>query len=322
MEWALSTSTEPLYVNGIVDTIVFRQGTQGMAQTVDVNYDGVPNVLDQNYKSIRRSEMLVLRDEDQTEYSLKTGDDRIYGLGVRVAEFEHVITIDNITTFNDPIYQPEIGIGQTRVRLLGEKTRNWNGRVEAPGYIVRNNGLILNIESSVRELERDWVSSESKALERLTRQTIGYNVGYSKPTYMTNTFIGDLAAYRFEKGERKYKGTANAIAAMTRNKNIFGSEFAHEMYEEWMIRLGDYGDKSERNPLQFAVDRNKIKSDPQHFRFNAGFVSDKSDDLIIDLHKGASDAVSGNYSDPFSVYDVLRLDNTSIADLEQYQSFT
>lgn len=322
VEWALSSSTEPLYVNGIADTIVFRQGTQGMAQTVDVNYDGVPNVLDQNYKAIRRNELLVLRDEDQTEYSLKNGEDRIYGLGVRVAEFEHIITIDNVTTFNDPIYQPEIGIGQTRVRLLGEKTRNWNGRIEAPGYIVRNNGLILNIESSVRELERDWVSAESKALERLTRQTIGYNVGYSKPTYMTNTFIGDLAAYRFEKGERKYKGTANAIAAMSRNKNIFGNEFAHELYEEWMVRLGDYGDKSERNPLQFAIDPNKIKSDPQHFRFNEQFVSDKIDDLIIDIHKGAADAVSGNYSNPFRVYDVLRLDNTSIQSLEEYQSFT
>jgi hypothetical protein len=322
VEWALSTSTEPLYVNGIVDTVVFRQGTQGVAQTVDVNYDGVPNVLDQNYKTIRRNELLVLRDEDQTEYSLKDNADRIYGLGVRVAEFEHIVAIDNVTTFNDPIYQPEIGIGQSRVRLLGEKTRNWNGRVEAPGYIVRNNGLVLNIESSVRELERDWVSAESKALERLTRQTIGYNVGYSKPTYMTNTFISDLAAYRFEKGERKYKGTANAIAAMTRNKNIFGNEFAHELYEEWMVRLGDYGDKSERNPLQFVIDPNKIKSDPQHFRFNGDFVSDKTDDLIIDLHRGAADAVSGDYASPFDVYDVLRLDNTSIQSLEQYQDFT
>jgi len=111
---------------------------------------------------------------------------------------------------------------------------------------------------------------------------------------MTNTFIGDKAAYQFEKGARKYKGTAEAIAAMTRNKNIFGTGFDHELYEEWMVRLGDYGDVSERNPLQFVVNVNKIKSDPQHFRFNANFVSDKSDDLIIDLHKGSPDSISGN----------------------------
>jgi hypothetical protein len=166
------------------------------------------------------------------------------------------------------------------------------------------------------------VTSESKALERLTRQTIGYNVGYTKPTYMTDTFITDKSAYRFEKGVREYKGTAVAIQAMTRNKNIFGSSFEHEIYEEWMVRLGDFGDVSERNPVQFAVKPNKIKSDPQHFRLNNEFTSDKSEDLIIDLHKGSVDAVSGNYESPFAAYDVLRLDNTSIEDLEQYQTFT
>lgn len=322
IEWALSTDTEPYYVNGISDTLVYNQGVQGIVQTVDVNYDGVFNVLDNNFKNIRRNELLVLRNEGTTEFSVKSGSDRLYGLGVRVVEFEHIIAIDNVTSFNDPIYQPELGLGQNRVRLIGERTRNWNGRVEAPGYIVQNNGLVLNMESSVRELENDWVTAESKALERLTRQTIGYNVGYSKPTYMTNTFIGDKAAYNFEQGLRKYRGTESAIDAMTRSKNIFGVEFEYGLYEEWMVRLGDYGDVSERNPLQFAIDPDTIKSDPQHFRFNEEFVSDKSDDLIIDLHKGATNAISGDYATPFEIYDVLRLDNTSIQNLEQYQTFT
>jgi len=322
IEWALSNDTDPFYVNGIGSELVFKQGSTGVVQTIDVNYDGVNNVLDHNYKGIRRNDLLVLRDENQTEISLRNGDDRIYGLGVRVVEFEHIIVIDNVTVFNDPIYQPELGLGQNRVRLVGERTRNWNGRVEAPGYIVQDRGLVLNIESSVRELETDWVTSESKALERLTRQTIGFNVGYSKPTYMTNTFVGDLSAYRFEKGERKYRGTESAIEAMTRSKNVFGAEFEHELYEEWMVRLGDYGDVSERNPLKFAVDPDKIKNDPQHFRFNEIFRSDRSDDLIIDINKGGNDAISGDFNSPFSIYNVLRQDNTSIQDLEEYQEFT
>jgi hypothetical protein len=320
--WSLnSDSTDPYYVNGIDNTLTYNQGTHGVVQTVDINYDGVPNVLDANFKNIRRAELLVLRNNDSTEYSLKSATDRIYGLGVRVVEFEHIIVLNNITTFNDPIYQPELGVGLNRVHLVGERTRNWNGRVEAPGYLVRDSGLVLNLESSVHELETELVTSESKALERLTRQTIGYNVGYTKPTYMTDMFITDNSAYRFEKGVREYKGTAVAIQAMTRNKNIFGSSFEHEIYEEWMVRLGDFGDVSERNPVQFAVKPIKIKSDPQHFRLNNEFTSDKSEDLIIDLHKGSADSISGNYESPFATYDVLRLDNTSIEDLEQYQPF-
>lgn len=321
IEWALSTDAEPFFVNGIDEILEYHQGEQGIVQTVDVNYDGVPNILDSDYKKIRRAEMQVLRNNETTEFSLKSGADRIFGLGVKVIEFEHIIVVDNNSVFNDLFYQPEIGIGQNRLRVVGEKTRNWNGRIEAPGYLVKNNGLILNMESSVRELEQDWVSAESKALERLTRQTIGFNVGYSKPTYMTNTFIGDRSAYKFEKGRRKYKGTASAIEAMTRSKNIFGQEFEHNLYEEWMVRLGDYGDVSERNSLEFAVDNNKIKGDPQIFRFNNEFVSDKVDDLIIDLHKSSADAISGNYDNPFAEYPILRIDNTSIEDLEDYQNF-
>jgi hypothetical protein len=320
--WSLSDETEDLFVNGMSDNLVYNQGNRGVVQTIDVNYDGVLNVLDETYQAIRRNELFVLRNEETTEFAPKSSNRRIYGLGVRVVEFEHIITLDNVTTFNDPIYQPELGIGQNRIRLVGERTRNWNGRVEAPGYIVRNTGLVSNFETSVREIERDWISSESKALERLTRQTIGYNVGYIKPTYMTNTFVGDVSAYRFEKGERKYQGTAEAIAAMARNKNIFGSEFEHEFYEEWMVRLGDYGDISEREPLQFEVDRNKIKGDPQHFRFNDNFVSDREDDLIIDISDGGAEAINGNYSSPFDVLPVLRLGENKITNLDQFQTFT
>lgn len=320
--WSLSDETEDLFVNGMSDNLIYNQGGRGVVQTVDVNYDGVLNVLDEQYQAIRRNELFVLRNEETTEIAPKSSDRRIYGLGLRVVEFEHIITLDNITTFNDPIYQPELGLGQNRIRLVGERTRNWNGRVEAPGYIIRNTGLVTNFETSVRELERDWISSESKALERLTRQTIGYNVGYIKPTYMTNTFIGDVSAYRFEKGERKYQGTAEAIAAMARNKNIFGSEFNHEFYEEWMVRLGDYGDISEREPLQFEVNRNKIKGDPQHFRFNENFVSDREDDLIIDINARGAEAINGNYNSPFDTLPVLRLNDSSIESFDRYQEFT
>lgn len=323
IEWTLdSTATDPFYVNGIATTLTYNQGTAGVVQTVDVNYDGVNNILDNSFKKIRRNEMLVLRNEDNTEFSLKSSEDKIYGLGVSVVEYEHIITIDNVSVFNDSFYVPENGIGQNRVRLVGERTRNWNGRVEAPGYIVQDRGLMLNIESSVRELEHDWVSAESKALERLTRQTIGFNVGYSKPTYMTNTFISDKSAFQYETGLKKYRGTESAIEAFSRNKNIFGVEFEHTLNEEWMVRLGDYGDVSERNPLQFAIDPNKIKGSPQQFRFNESFVSDRSDDLIIDMHEGSPDAVSGDFNNPFEQYAVLRIDNSSISTLEDYQEFT
>lgn len=321
IEWALGSDTEPFYLNGITDTLTYQQGPQGFVNTVSISYDGYPNVIDRNFKNIKQTDMLVLRNDTDTEFSLKAGTNRIFGLGVRVIELEHVISIRNITEFNDIIYSPAKGIGQNRVRLLGERTRNWNGRLEAPGYLVKDNGLILNFESNVREVERDWINTENKALEKLTRQTQGYNVGYSKPTYMQDTFVGDVSAYRFEKGRRKYKGTESAFDAMTRNKNIFGQEFEYEMNEEWLVRLGNFGDLSESQPLQFEIDPDKINSDSQQIRFNSQFVSDLSNDLIIDLHKNGPDAISGNFDTPFSKYPYFPADNTKITLSNQFQNF-
>jgi hypothetical protein len=321
--WAMdNTITDPYYVNGINDKLTYKQGDHGIVQTIDTSYNGSRVVVDQERTAVRRNELLVLRNNDTTELSIKSGADRLYGIGIDVVEYEHIIVIDNTTEFNDRLYQPEIGIGQHRVKLIGERTRNWNGRVEAPGYLVQDRGLVVNIESSIHELETEWVTSESKAFERLTRQTIGFNVGFAKPSYMTNLFVGDKSSYQFEKGQRKYKGTADAIQAMTRNKNIFGTEFGHELYEEWMVRLGDFGDKTEREPLQFAINPIKIKTEPQTFRFSDVIVIDDASDLITDIHVGDVDSISGNFKNPFEVYDVLPHDNTSITVLENYQAFS
>lgn len=321
INWWLRSGSDFYYMNGLDDELVFEQGAFGVVRTVDINYTGQANILNQNFERIKQSELLVLRDTETTSFSTKLGDDSIYGIGIKVIDFEHMIVLQNSTDFNDVVYDPITGLGQNRIRLVGERTRNWNGRIEAPGYLVKETGIILNMESAVREVESDWINSESKTLERLTRRTMGFNVGYNKPTYLQDTFIADVSAYRFEKGERKYKGTESALEAISRSKNIFGAEFEHEMYEDWMVRLGDFGDKTERNPLQFELVSDKIKSDPQHFRFNEAFVSDAESDLIIDLHEGAPEAVSGNFNMPFTRRDVLRLDETSIAVVNNYQEF-
>lgn len=320
MAWTLSAGTDSMHVNGISDSITYAHGARGTVQHIDVNHGGDRNVLDSSGNLIRQKELLVLRTDDNTVIQLKDETNRIYGIRLNVIEYEHIIIIDNVTTFNDPIYQPEIGLGKNRIRLIGERTRNWKGRVEATGHLVQDNGIMLNMESSVRELETDWISSDAKVLERLTRQTMGHNVGWVKPTYMTNTYVSDRAAYRYEQGRRKYAGTTSAISAMGRNKNIFGEEFDTNVYEEWMVRLGEYGDRSEHSPIEIGVTIDRLKTDPQHFRFNDTFTSDNKSDLIIDIHKGSNSAISGNFDSPFELYPVLPINNTSISALDSFQS--
>ena len=320
MEWSLADSPDPLYVNGIQNTLEFTQGSIGYVDYIGYSYDGIATIIDSSNKQIKPNELLVLRNDTTTEFSLKDLTKHIFGISVNVIEYEHVITLNNQSQFNDNVFYPVTGASHTRVKLEGERTRNWNGRIEAPGYLVKPDGLMTNLETSIREVERDNINSDSKTLNRATRETSRFNVGFIEGSYLSNTFIEDNAAYNFGKGQRKMKGTKSAIDAFMRNQNLFGTNPEHDIYEEWMIRLGDYGDITKRNPIEIELDADLLKTNPQAIRFNSNYVSDDSSDLIIDYHSGSQTLVTGDLSKPFETLPELRVNNT-IKDSKRFEKF-
>ena len=323
IEWTLSAEEGQEYkFNGITDTLGYKQPAIGYVDNIAYIYDGTANVLDADSRQIATKDILVLRDTENancpgvaseytTEFSTKTDAD-IYGLRVNVVEYEHVIAFQNRTQFNDVIYDPIVGIQQPRIKLVGERTRNWNGKVEAPGYLVRSTGIVTNIESSIREIENDNINTESKTLSRDTRDTARFNVGYAEPTYLTNTFVEDNSAYTYGKGLRKYKGTQQAITAMMRNNNLFGTTADHTLSEDWMIRLGEYGDTSKSKPIEFQLEFDLIKSSPQLIRF--GESTDNVSDMIVDITPTSSSLVSGDITTaPFDLLPRRETNNTLIS---------
>ena len=323
IEWSLKDDGTTFFANGIPNnTLTFEQGVVGFVDNIGYNYDGTANILDSNMKPIKPDQLLVMRNDTDTTLETKDTSKKIYGIDINVVEYEHVITLNNLTQFDDITFDPRFGIQHTRVKLEGERTRNWNGRIEAPGYIVRNNGIIGNLETSTREVERDNINTESKTLNKATRETARFNTGYIQPTYLTNTFIEDNASYKFGKGQRNYNGTHTAINAFMRNKNLFGTNADHGVYEEWMIRLGDYGDTQRRNPIEVQIDYEKIKSSPQAIRLNQDYKTDNLFDLVIDIHPGSSSLVSGKIDNvPFELLPYEYQNNTSIEQDRLFSEF-
>ena len=320
MEWSLSESPSPLYINGVLNTLEFTQGSVGYVDYIGYSYDGTSNIINSDNKQIKPSQMLVLRNDTTTEFSLKDTTKEMFGLNVSVVEYEHIITLNNLSQFSDITYDPVTGISHTRIKLEGERTRNWNGRIEAPGYLVKSDGIMSNLETSVREVERDNINSDSKTLNLSTRQTARFNTGYIEGSYLSNTFIEDNAGYNFGKGLRKMKGTTVAVDAFMRNQNLFGTTQSHDIYEEWMVRLGDYGDTQKRNPIEIQLDSNLLKTNPQAIRFNENYVSDNAGDLIIDYHSGSTTLITGDLTKPFDVLPPEYNNTSSISVSEKFKS--
>ena len=66
--------------------------------------------------------------------SVDTGEG-IYHVRTNLVYKEHVILIDNVSIFNDVVYDVVPGYRQGRVKILGFKTSNWDGGFTTPGFL-------------------------------------------------------------------------------------------------------------------------------------------------------------------------------------------
>lgn len=301
--WSIDENIiDDIYQNGISNSITYNQGSYGVVDTFISEKISYPKLLDKNGKSVSPKNILIIRNQTDTEISKKNETFDLYGIHVTVSEYEHVLSLSPISQFGDVIYDDVLGVAQKRIKISGERTRNWNGRIEANGYIVTNNSIFGNFETSVREIENDYVNSQGRPLDINISKTSRFNVGYIEPSYLNLTTADNNTLYQFSIGERKSKGTLDAINAFTRNKELFqGNTVDYEVSENWMVRLGDYGDKRKANPIQVELDKSKIKTNPQAIRLNKSPVVDKLDDVVIDISEKDSKYISGDFSKPIAI---------------------
>jgi hypothetical protein len=98
-------------------------------------------VLNQNLYPIQAKDMSITRDDTMFSVTaLNQGDAVAFGQ-FNLGNFEHAVVFDNITLFNDTIYNLVTGLRQSRVYVRGTKTADWNGTVTASGFILNQDNI-------------------------------------------------------------------------------------------------------------------------------------------------------------------------------------
>lgn len=98
-------------------------------------------VLNQNLYPIKSSDISVIRDETYFNVKpLNKGDAISYGQ-FNLSNFEHGVVFDNVTVFDDVIYNLTTGLRQNRIFVRGTKTADWNGTVTASGFIYNQDNI-------------------------------------------------------------------------------------------------------------------------------------------------------------------------------------
>lgn len=113
-------------------------------------------VIDQNFKLIKNIDYEVLRSPTNFKVTLTNSASVIGYVEIDLVQYEHVLIFDNTTVFNDIIYKPETGNRQFRLKLVGQKTAEWDGSLYAPGFVY-NSGQVDNWSPGVDYLFGDLV---------------------------------------------------------------------------------------------------------------------------------------------------------------------
>ena len=98
-------------------------------------------ILNQNFYPIQSTDLSINR--DSTFFSarpLNEGDTVAYGQ-FNISNFEHGIVFDNVTVFNDVLYNLTTGLRQNRILTRGVKSAEWNGTVDAQGFVLNQDNI-------------------------------------------------------------------------------------------------------------------------------------------------------------------------------------
>jgi hypothetical protein len=91
-------------------------------------------VLKEDGNNLSKQNLRITRQSNLFELFTKNTINGIYFAKIPVVQKEHVCLIDNVTEFNDLIYDPASGYKQDRIKMLGYITE-WDGSLNIPGFV-------------------------------------------------------------------------------------------------------------------------------------------------------------------------------------------
>lgn len=97
-------------------------------------------LLDQNRQELPTRNVNVVR-IDNTFTVQPLVNQTLSFVELKYTSYEHMVVLDNVSVFGDLIYEPITGARQSRLNLVMVNTTEWNGSVDAQGFILNQNNV-------------------------------------------------------------------------------------------------------------------------------------------------------------------------------------
>lgn len=237
----------------------------GMVDDIDEKIAGYASVRDIYGLPVEKGSIDVYRQAFNTYFSPKN-DLNIALIKFKTYDLEHIITFDNVTVYNNVLYNSTYSAQLDRFKLYGVKVLNWYGTLYAPGYIVRNEGAIPNYDKTVNDLQYMFDVDDVHCKGKYAEYSRGI-VGYQETKTYKDLYLNEKSMFDFYKGSIRHKGTKGVLEKMNRSSNISSTGNNIELYEQWAFKEGQFGHIKDNSVDEFILDTKKMIQNPQVITF-------------------------------------------------------
>lgn len=250
--------------------ITLSPGAQGLSFSTDHGMildilspvNGIYGMLDRAGMPIDRHNVIVNRIDGEAK--LISANNDVYSARLNIGELEHILIFDNITIFNDIIYDPLFNLRQPRLKIIGNRSTGWTGRLDAPGYMIIDNQIKSNYEKSATDLLTMWDIEEAD--NATLRDHSRHIIGYDSRDYLSNLVLSEVEQFEFYQGMIHQKGAPGAFDKLVRSDFIEQSRTL-KFFEEWAFKIDEYGAVDTKDRIAFLFGQTAIKRDPQYVEF-------------------------------------------------------
>ena len=135
-------------------------------------------------------------------------------------------------------------------------TNNWTILAKPPSPAIMPNWTNLATQFT------DFYSLEVDSFDAQQQKMAQHLIGYQKRQYLENIIQDDVSEFKFYQGMIREKGTQNVLNKLF---NVLTSDNVESLtfYEEWALRVGQYGASQAFEDVEFILDEGAFKNNPQ-----------------------------------------------------------
>ena len=261
--------------------------------------------------SIDASQLVIDRVDDIL--SLKTTGELIGSVGFVVVEHSHIALLANKTTFGVVINDNVKNIVQEKIAFRGLITDAWDGQKRAPGYLVFDNKIVENFDSSVQAIDNYYKSDSvdfNPAITKLEDITIGNS---NKDLAMSGNEFDAITKRNYYQGLIKQSGTIGGVDKIERK--FANNNLDITVNEQYMLSRSHFGNKDKLDAVEFTLENNNTQANVQAIKFSDYVTGEtKYDDVLLYKHadKRFVNPFKTSVVDKFATQNITAVDSVNL----------